>query len=122
MIIRDNKAIKDIKQEFSGLFAGLKLEFYEGKHHPHKGSALQSQYSDSLLIGEIRGKNTEGNLEIDPEMTVAQLEGLFDDMYGLHVQVFRKSNTLWLQTISTDNWTLKEQNRKGINSIQDINR
>jgi hypothetical protein len=51
-------------------------------------------------------------------MTVAELERLFVENFGLNAQVFRRSGTLWLQTSATDNWTLAEQNRKGGHSEQ----
>ena len=36
-----------------------------------------------------------------------------EDQYGIHVQVFRKSKSLWLETTATDNWSLREQNKTG---------
>ena len=45
-------------------------------------------------------------------MTVGDLEQRFQDVYGLSVQVFRKSGKVWLETTVTDNWTLDEQNDK----------
>ncbi len=46
-------------------------------------------------------------------MKVRTLENVFYETYGLKVQVFRLSGNIWLQTTSTDEWTLHEQNRKG---------
>ena len=37
----------------------------------------------------------------------------FGEVYGLGVQVFRKSGNVWLETTVTDSWTLKEQNDQG---------
>jgi hypothetical protein len=34
-------------------------------------------------------------------------------VYGLSVQVFRKSGNVWLETSATDNWTLRQQNNEG---------
>ena len=33
--------------------------------------------------------------------------------FGLSAQVFRLSGDVWLETTSTDNWTLEEQNSTG---------
>ena len=46
-------------------------------------------------------------------MTVIDLEKKFREVFGLGIQVFRKSGKAWLETTLTDNWTLEEQNRQG---------
>ena len=46
-------------------------------------------------------------------MTVNELEQRFSDVYGLGVQVFRKSGNVWLETTVTDGWTLEQQNKQG---------
>jgi hypothetical protein len=46
-------------------------------------------------------------------MTVADLEFRLEKEYGLHIQVFRKSGNIWLETTATDNWTLDRQNQEG---------
>ena len=46
-------------------------------------------------------------------MTVVDLEQSFSDVFGLGVQIFRKSGKVWLETTVTDGWTLDEQNRQG---------
>lgn len=57
--------------------------------------------------------NEDGNITITPHMTVNNLEQTFGDIYGLSVQVFRKSGNAWLETIETDGLTLEEQNKIG---------
>jgi hypothetical protein len=69
--------------------------------------------SPSKTLGECRTIHDSGTLTITPQMTVANLEQGFADVYGLSVQVFRKSGKVWLETTVTDNWTLEEQNRQG---------
>ena len=116
MIIQDSKSIQEIQLEFNALFPGLKIEFYRFPHAQFKGSLRDNQYAPELHLYEIREHHNEGEITISPEMTVEQLEGLFEELYGLHVQIFRKSNRIWLQTSKTDSWTLAEQNRKGLRS------
>jgi hypothetical protein len=43
---------------------------------------------------------------------VWQLEKQFEEGFGLHVQVFRKSGRTWLETSVTDDLTLVEQQAK----------
>ena len=116
MIIQDSKTIKQIQEEFHTMFPGLKIEFYRIPHDQFKGSLKENQYESDLHLFEVREHHNEGEIIINQEMTVRQLEGLFEELYGLHAQVFRKSNYVWLQTSKTDDWTLGEQNRKGLKS------
>ena len=53
-----------------------------------------------------------GQLLIERNTPVWQLERLFEDEYALHAQVFRKSGKTWLETSVTDNLTLEEQQAK----------
>lgn len=111
-------SISEVQHAFSNLFPGLKLEFYTKEHDAHEGSSAKDQYSPELIIKEIRSVHGTQIVIVDPTMSVASLESQFKEQLGLFVQVFRRSNTLWLQTSATDDWSLQEQNRKGIASIQ----
>lgn len=113
MLIKDEKTLEKIQEEFNEMFPFLKIEFYTGRHASGEGSPAMQQLDPSLTIGESRQKKTEGDLKIAEEMSVAELERQFADRYGLNAQVFRKSGEIWLQTTATDSWSLEEQNRKG---------
>ncbi|MEI8136499.1 MAG: hypothetical protein WCH21_04145 [Bacteroidota bacterium] len=67
----------------------------------------------SKTLGECRTIHDSGTITITPQMTVADLEQNFRDIYGLSAQVFRKSGKVWLETTVTDVWTLEEQNSQG---------
>ncbi|MEI8136014.1 MAG: hypothetical protein WCH21_01685 [Bacteroidota bacterium] len=67
----------------------------------------------SKTLGECRNIHSKGSITITPNMTVTDLEQNFADVYGLGVQVFRKSGRAWLETTVTDGWTLEEQNKQG---------
>jgi len=118
MLLTKEKTIAVIQEEFNTTFPGLRLAFYQKKHADHKGSAKDSEYDIYLSLGEIQPTLTEATLNLDASKTVAQFEQEVEDQFGLHVQVFRRSNDLWLQTIATDDWTLEVQNRKGLHSVQ----
>jgi len=113
MIISDRKTLKDISQAFHQMFPGLKLEFYATSHATGEGSPKQERLSGEKHLSEVRTVHTEGDLSVDPEMSVNQFEQLFAERYGLNAQVFRRSGNLWMQTTSTDSWSLAQQNRKG---------
>ena len=113
MTIKDNKTIKAIQEEFANKFPYLKLEFYAHEHKNQEGSLPTDKLEDILTIGQASTKRKEGDLSIHANQKVSTLEQNFHDIYGLNVQVFRKSGEIWLQTIATDHWTLHKQNEKG---------
>ncbi|MBK8493025.1 MAG: hypothetical protein IPL49_19610 [Saprospirales bacterium] len=109
MLISDDRTLRDIQLEFSEKFPFLKIEFFAFNDPPGDRKKLNPQHT----IGEVRTIHTEGELSIHGNVKVRSLEDHFEEGFGLHVQVFRLSGNLWLQTTSTDEWTLHEQNRKG---------
>ncbi len=58
--------------------------------------------------------HNEGDFILTPTSTVSEVEQGFETLFGIHTQVFRKSGRLWLETTSTDSWSLKEQNEVGL--------
>ncbi len=113
MIISDEKTLRDIQKEFNTYFPYLKIEFYSGRHGSGEGSPVQDRLAPEQRLSLIRKVHTTGDLKINPDMKVSEFEQMFLRKYGLNVQVFRKSGNLWIQTTTTDHWTLAEQNRKG---------
>ena len=102
IIINDHRKIFAIQKDFSEMFPYLKLEFF-GK--PHKVGAPSSKKiikQPSKTIGQCRVIHNKGTLTITPSMTVADLEQAFSDVYGLSLQIFRKSGRVWLETTATD--------------------
>ena len=113
MIINDHRKIFAIQEEFSKNFPYLKIEFFAKPHRPGAPSSKKIMKHPSKTLGECRTIHGSGTIAITPNMTVADLEQNFQDVYGLSVQIFRKSGRAWLETTVTDGWTLKEQNRQG---------
>lgn len=113
MIITDDKKIGEIQSEFNAKFKNLKIEFYTLQHKSGEGSLDKLKIENDKTIGDIRTIHTSGQLSINGHQKVSTLENNFLTDYGLNAQVFRKSGSLWLQTTSTDDWTLAEQNNRG---------
>lgn len=111
--INDDRKIYAIQEEFSGLFPWLKLEFFSKPHKTGGGSPKKQMVPSSRTLGETRTIHDSGTITITPTMTVAALEQAFHEVYGLSVQVFRKSGKSWLETTVTDSWTLEHQNAQG---------
>ncbi len=113
MVISDDKTFRDIQREFNSKFPYLKLEFYSSRHGEGEGSPLQERIDPEQVLKNVRQIHNEGNIEVTGDVKVSDFEQAFHEKFGLNVQVFRKSGNLWMQTTSTDHWTLSEQNRKG---------
>ncbi|HRH02038.1 MAG TPA: hypothetical protein PLI68_03790 [Bacteroidia bacterium] len=111
--INDRRKISAIQEEFNSVFPFLKLEFFSKPHKPGAASSKKFVKNNSKTLGECRTIHTKGHLVINAAMTVNDLEQRFSDIYGLAVQVFRKSGRVWLETTVTDGWTLAEQNEQG---------
>ena len=111
--INDHRKIFAIQEEFNKIFPYLKIEFFAKPHNVGAPSSKKIIKHPSKIIGECRLIHNKGIITITPQMTVADLEQNFSDVYGLSVQVFRMSGNAWLETTVTDNWTLEQQNKQG---------
>ncbi len=108
--------IGEIQGAFSTLFPNLKLAFFSKPHKAYKSSAAKFliQEKDKLL-SELTALLTEPkSMMLEINMPVWQVERLFEEEYGLHVQVFRRSGKIWLETSRTDDLTLEQQEAKAI--------
>jgi hypothetical protein len=112
--IDQTKKISDIQTEFCKRFPYLKIEFYKQAHKAGEGSHIEKTIDSNLTINEVQIKKEIGVIKITGLMTVAELESSFSNTFGLSVQVFRKSGSIWLQTTVSDHWTLAEQNQKAM--------
>jgi hypothetical protein len=103
--------VGEVKEQFSKAYPHLKLEFYSRAHSAGEGSADAHRLADDTLLAEAAGTRVRGEVHLHGNMKTATLEKELMEEFGLHVQVFRLSGKLWLQTTKTDDWTLGEQER-----------
>ena len=108
--INNNTTIEEIKNKFHRYYPFLKLEFYKSSHMLGEGSENKDLIKENLQISKIRKDGRNKSIYLSPDSTVYYLEHEFEKLFGFHVQVFRKSKSLWLETTATDKWTLREQN------------
>ena len=113
ILISDSRKIQQLQEQFNTAYPFLKLEFFSRPHKMGHGSAPKLMKGADRTIGPCRTINKKGNLNISPDMTVAEIEQKFRENYGLNVQIFRKSGKVWLETTVTDGWTLEQQNSQG---------
>lgn len=111
--IHDNKQIAELQQEFNEAFPFLKIEFFTRRHGSHGPSARRDMISPDMSLRQFQKKNAKGAILLKASMKVSELEELFKSLFGLSVQVFRKSGRSWIETTVTDDWTLEQQNNEG---------
>lgn len=107
--ITDNIRIEEVKDAFKEAFPGLKIEFVKNPHAEGVGSTKKEIIQNNPCLWEIRKFHIELPLDVKKNQTVAEVEGFFRDKLGLHIQVFRKSGSVWIETVNTDSRTLEEQ-------------
>lgn len=113
IVINDKRKIFAIQESFNSAFPYLKLEFFTKGNKQGGPSPKKFVKHPSKTLGECRTVHNSGSITITGAMTVTDLEQRFADVYGLGVQVFRKSGKMWLETTVTEGWTLDEQNTQG---------
>lgn len=113
ILITDKRRVSAIKEEFNSAYPYLKIEFFTTGHKPGEGTPARYISNTDKTLGELKRNRKGGHIHITPEMTVEELERVFSEQYGLHVQLFRKSGKMWLETSVTDSWTLELQNSQG---------
>lgn len=111
--INNNRKIFSIQEEFNHEFPYLKIEFYAKPSREDGPQSAKIIEKSSKNLGECRASHEDGTITITPNMTVAELESTFNNVYGLKIHVYRKSGKSWLETTVTNGWSLEEQNSQG---------
>lgn len=112
MKIEKNITVGDLKDSFIRIYPYLNLKVYRRFHDHSEGSPKSEEIEDVTLLGDVNTKLKSGEIVISDSLTVDRLEMVFRNKFGLSVQIFRKSGDLWLQTTTTDGWTLERQNSR----------
>ena len=104
--------LEQVQQAFFRHYPHLKLVFFIDRNKDNLLRADERIQNLNLTIGSIREITYDGYIQIEPSMTVLQVEKAFWDSFGLEVQIFRKSGRNWLMTFNSDLWSLEEQDKK----------
>ncbi len=113
LLVKANDYIKDIQSRFNQHYPHLQIRFYNKEHSDLAGSPKSLEISNEVQISELNSEFEQIHVSISGNRQVTDIETDFETMANLHVQIFRKSGALWLQTSTTDHWTLTEQEEKG---------
>jgi hypothetical protein len=118
--ISDSYTLHEIQEKFSLIFPYLKIEFFSKPHNIYGSSRKEFIIHPDTQLKDCRSKQLEGQLEIDGNLSVAKMEQQFRHMFGLFIQVFRKSGDVWIETTVTDDWTLNKQNSEAESFYNDM--
>ena len=121
MFIDNNTTTQELAKTFGSDFPYLKIKFYKKRHDHFHGSPKKEEIEENKKLIDLNPDLLPGQLNWEKIMTVDKLETIFEEKFGLHIQVFRKSGDQWLQTSITDHWTLEKQNSKALESENLIN-
>jgi hypothetical protein len=110
LIINEHKSIAEIQREFEHQFPYLKIQFYTYPCDGSEDCMTENLISSEKKIGQIRSKPYSGTLGISGNQKTSSLKKIFRDVYGLNIEIFRRSGVMWMQPINTDNRTIDEQN------------
>ena len=111
MNITKNTTTAEVIESFVSAFPYLKLVFYKKSHDHFQSSQKNDEIKENVVLKNLNENLVKGKVEWKGDKSVDNLETYMEESFGLHVQVFRKSGDIWLQTSKTDHWTLDEQNR-----------
>lgn len=117
--ITPDRTIGQLQDDFVAFFPNLKIVFFSKAHEAYKSSPAKFMISDRDTLLSTLSANFHGHSELlmELEMPVWQFERLFEVEYGLHIQVFRRSGNIWLETTVSDDLTLEQQEAKAEASI-----
>lgn len=117
--ISPDLTIGQIQAEFATFFPNLKPVFFTKPHNAYKGSPAKFIVSErETRLSTLSSKVPENAvLQLELDMSVWELEQHFENEYGLHMQVFRRSGNTWLETSVTDNLSLEQQEKKAEDSL-----
>lgn len=108
--ISEEATIASIQRDFREAYPLLQLAFYQQPHEIGEHCCPQEKIPAEMPIEDIRMMHTFGWIDISKHRTAAEIEQDFRRLFGLNVQVMRRSGDMWVQTTKTDCWTLQRLN------------
>lgn len=112
IILNPDKTLQAIQDEFTAFFPYLKIEFFRTEYKASSGYQDKEKLDLNLSLAEVNLLIETGTLEFDNTTKVVTFEKAFYDLSNIAIQVFRKTNSAWIQTIASDNWTLADQQKE----------
>jgi hypothetical protein len=112
MIIHAESRVNDIERDFTVHFPYLRLKFLNTGAEK-KVNTINTYTVKTPPAFEMNNSGEPKKIIIYETMTVSELETAFYNLFGVQIEVLRKSGNVWLETNYTNNWTLQQQNKMG---------
>lgn len=106
--IKKGNTIQQIKAAFHAQVPFLRIEFFHHSHDHGEGSPKSDMIADDIIISDISKTVIDGELIFNKEMKIEDIEDQLKKYFGLNVQIFRKMGKLWLESTTSDEWTLEK--------------
>jgi hypothetical protein len=104
---------REVQEELTRRYPYLKIETptvqIPGMRRTTDGQASPEKASGDVAAGDW----LDQKLGLSDTMTVQELEEGIIALFGVSVQVFRRSGKFWIETRMTRAWTLKRQDDHG---------
>ncbi len=113
ILVSPEKTLGQISTEFNQKFPYLRIEFFGHTHQKGGLNAPSDRLNPDLTLREAGHVDHDETFSINGNLKVSTLEDQFQKLLNVGAQVMRKSGGLWLQTSTTDDWSLAMQNREG---------
>jgi hypothetical protein len=104
--INSDHSIGQVKDSFHKKLPYLKLEVFYHSHGEGEASPKSDLVPDEVSISTLIEQHAGGSIEFNVENTIYELEKKLKDYFGLNIQIFRQSGKLWLESTTSDHWTL----------------
>ncbi len=104
--------IGTIKQAFSKNFPYLKIEFIKKPCTEGEANSWSRMVLHNMFVGEINNALKRGSINISGDRKIVAVKQLFEQNFGLPVQIFRKEKKAWIPTTRTEELTLSQQNEQ----------
>jgi hypothetical protein len=113
LVLSPDISLEQLSQQLTEKFHQLKLVFFAKGHDRFKGTNAKFIISDrATLLKDCSTVHKGEELLLDPQMKTYELEEALEQRFGLHAQVFRLATRQWIETSTTDNRTLEDQNHQ----------
>jgi hypothetical protein len=113
LILSPDISLEQLSHQLTEKFHQLKLVFFTKGHDRFKGTNAKFIINDrEVLLKDCSDVHKEEELQLLPNMKTFELEDALEKRFGIHAQVFRKATRQWIETSTTDNRTLEEQNQQ----------
>lgn len=108
--------ISDVQDSFHRAYPHLKISFFTHPHAICKSNSRNQEIPAHTKIGDVSGFKTQGSFELVPGMLVTEFEQRLWADFGLSAQVLRDAGHHYVQTTTTDGWSMDRQELHGESS------